>query len=290
MNIKVRHFSAGACTQIMKLALRSAPWRCCQFPARFSLIQHPTLGNILFDTGYTDRFISATQHFPFQLYRWLTPLHYNKDDSAAMQLKKIGIAPNAIHYIFISHFHADHIAGLRDFSHAQFIYSGYAYRHLLKLGKVGALRAGFLQQLLPVDFLQRGITIEDCHSTRLPSSLHPFKQGYQILPTDSLCAIPLPGHAPGHFGLYIHMNAESDMFLIGDACWHSAAYREYTLPHWLTSLIMENKADYADTLAKLNQLYLHNPNITIIPSHCTELVSNCAHATEEAASISEALR
>ena len=45
-----------------------------RFPATFGLIEHPTAGPLLFDTGYGTAFFSATRRWPNQLYARMTPV------------------------------------------------------------------------------------------------------------------------------------------------------------------------------------------------------------------------
>jgi glyoxylase-like metal-dependent hydrolase (beta-lactamase superfamily II) len=273
MNVNINLLEAGYCTHIKKISLRTAPWHCCKFPAKFALIQHPDIGNILFDTGYSDRFFKETRIFPFQIYRWITPVSFQKEDSAISQLSALNIKPEDIDYIFISHFHADHIGALRDFKKAKFIFSLSGFNYLKKLGKFSALRAGFIKNLLPDDFEQRMYPVENCIIEQLPQDLYPFNEGYNLFDNKDLYAIELPGHAHGQFGLCIRTGENRYVFFVGDACWHSEAFKKNVMPHWLANFIMANKKEYGTTLAKLNSLYANNTQIDIIPSHCTEQVS-----------------
>ena len=54
--VSLKFFQAGYCTHPQGMVLRGAPWRSAKFPATFALIEHPTIGKVLFDTGYTQRF------------------------------------------------------------------------------------------------------------------------------------------------------------------------------------------------------------------------------------------
>lgn len=272
MKIKIDIMEAGYCKHIKKFALRTAPWRCCNFPALFALIQHPDIGNILFDTGYSDHFFRATRSFPFQLYRWITPVNFKKENAATEQLFKLGISPDDIAYIFISHFHADHIGALRDFKKAKFIYSKIGYDYLKELGKFRALHSGFISALLPEDFELRSQAIEASQLQKLPHDLNPFEYGYQIFDDPNIHAIELPGHANGQYGLSIKLDERNYIFFIGDACWSSKTYRTNTSPHWLSYLIMADKKNYKETLSKLNRLHIINSSVKIIPSHCDEIL------------------
>src|SRR5690606_25339194 len=86
--------------------------------ALVGLILHETFGPILFDTGYHRRFFTATEAFPERLYRLMTPVRYDEAESLEIQLSRLGLASQDIAGVFVSHFHGDHIAGLRAFPKA----------------------------------------------------------------------------------------------------------------------------------------------------------------------------
>ncbi len=46
----------------------------------------------------------------------MTPVYFDPAQSLVTQLREQGYVNRDIHGLILSHFHADHIAGLRDFS------------------------------------------------------------------------------------------------------------------------------------------------------------------------------
>lgn len=273
--LTVKLFNTGYCSALEKLAMRTAPWRCCQFPALFALIQHPEHGNILFDTGHTRRFFELTKQFPMKIYRWLVRVEHDEKSGAVQQLKDMNISPEEINYIIISHFHADHIGALRDFPNAKFIYKKSAYDSVKDLKGFSALRAGFLSDLIPENFLQRSILLEN--QVSLPNQYAPFTHGHALFSDKKMIIVDLPGHAEGQIGLFVQADNET-LFFAADACWASRAYLNLIVPHFLSFLVMGHKKQYVQTLKQLHQLNLQSPDIKIIPSHCQEVWSQyCAH-------------
>ncbi|MGA0198233.1 MAG: MBL fold metallo-hydrolase [Prochlorotrichaceae cyanobacterium] len=268
MSLKVDFFQGGYCTHPEKIVISDGNWSTQQFPSLFVLITHPQLGLILFDTGYSDRFFQETRDFPLNIYAFITPVYFQEEDSAVSQLQEKGIEPEAIKYVIISHFHGDHIGGLQDFPHAQFICFKSAYQAVKGLRGFNALRAGFLAGLVPEDFEKRTLFVENKNSIPLPSECAPFENGFDLLGDQSLIGIELPGHATGQLGLFFTDENHQSYFLIADACWLSRAYQEFIKPHPITSLIFSDQKEYVDTLSKIHQLHKANPNLKIIPTHC----------------------
>ncbi|EHL32050.1 MBL fold metallo-hydrolase [Legionella drancourtii] len=259
-------FEAGFCRHCERMTLKNGHFKQREYPSICALIKHERKGYILFDTGYTDRFLQLTQKFPQSLYRHLTPLILKK--SLKTQLLEKGIQPTDINYIVISHFHADHIGGLHDFPNAQFICHRQAIDTIKHKGRLKALLKGFLPGLVPSDFNERTILLDN-NLIKLGENLSPFSQGYDLFGDQQLILIPLPGHAKGHIGLYFKVDKE--IFLIGDSCWHQETFKELVYPSNLTYFIHDNKNDYIQTIKNLHALYKHNKNIEIIPSHCEHI-------------------
>jgi len=264
--LKITLFDTGYCTTFEKLILPSQKFQRVQCHALFALIQHPHHGPILFDTGYAPRVLEETHAFPYRFYRWITPMYCDEKDSAFRKLQDIGIEPDEIKTIVVSHFHADHIGGLKDFKNAQFIYLDAAYKAIQHLRGFQALRKGFLKGLLPPDFKERSLPIgKDTKTCPLPYKEFPY--GYDLLGDQTLITIPLEGHAKGHMGFLIQR--EKPLFFIGDACWHQNGYMQS--PHPLTRLIIDNFDMYRQTLKKLHTFHTHHPEVTLIPTHCPEM-------------------
>lgn len=246
--VEIKLLKVGYCTQIEKVILKNGKFKKIIFPATCALIKHSTEGYILFDTGYSKRVLKDAP----LLYRLITPITFNEENSLINQLQRHDISPDMIKTIIISHFHADHIGGLRDFPKAKFICSKEAFDSIQHLKGLKALMAAFIPSLIPDDFTKR----------------LQFIESNDLLGDGSLIAINLPGHAAGQVGIMV----DQKILLAADACWTSAAYREYLLPHPLVKLIIHDYKAFKKTLLMLHQLHLKHPEIKIIPTHCEEAV------------------
>ena len=259
----------GHCNHPEAMIMQGGSFKSIKFPAIVAVLQHPLKGVILFDTGYAKRFLNATKTFPECLYRWITPMHLCEKEQLPLQLKAMGIETSDVKHIFISHFHADHIAGLLDFSNAQFICSKEAYLAFTKLRGFSALIKGYLPELLPSNSSSRIHFIEDCNPVQLGTAMHPFHNAYDLFGDGFALAVPLPGHAHGHFGLLCHGQKKSQ-FLVADACWTEQAFTNAARPKRIASIIMNDFNAYLETLENISQLFSRNKEVNIIPSHCQQ--------------------
>lgn len=268
--VKFKLLEGGYCTHKEKMVIKGGKNETVKFPSMFGVIAHEKHGIILYDTGYTERFYTETKSFPSIIYAKITPVFVKEEDTAVYKLKKLGIEPEDVTYIIISHFHADHIAALNDFPNAKFIYMKDGYEKVKNLKKIGALRAGFLKGLLPEDFESRSILLDEDSYKFQVDPIAPFDYTFDFFGDGTIKLIPLRGHYKGHLGAVITSD-NSKYFLIADSCWLSKSFKENILPNKMANLIMENSTDYRFTLQKIHAFYKANPDINIIPSHCTEV-------------------
>ncbi|WP_438447050.1 MBL fold metallo-hydrolase [Gorillibacterium sp. sgz5001074] len=266
VTVRLRLFAAGACTHPEWVTLKGGAWSSAVFPAGFAYVEHPQQGGILIDTGYTARFNRETSRLPFSIYRRLTPAKVTAEEEGVRQLEALGIEADSIRTVILTHFHADHIGGARDYPRARFIYLQEAYDAVRNLNSLAALRAGFLAGLLPEDFAARSQPVSQREALRLPFP-SPYAHGYDLLGDGSLFAVELPGHAKGQIGIFLATESD-DYFLCADAVWSSRAYRENRPPHPVAGLIMSDRLAYRSTMEKLRELHLQYPGLRIVPSHC----------------------
>jgi len=244
---KITAFEAGYCTHMACMVQKGAGFVICKFPARAWLIE---VGNYrwLWDTGYADHFKQFTQSGIFKLYSKVTPVYLNKGESLKEQFQILGLDLSSIQQVILSHFHGDHIAGLRDFPTSSFICSYEGWQAVKSLQGFSALKQGFIPSLIPDTFESRITYAESFEKCSLPNELYPFTEGY-ILPNSKgqVLLVPLPGHAVGHIGAFV-LTDNGWSLLASDSAWTTANYKELAGPSKLAQFIMSDSKAYYQTL------------------------------------------
>lgn len=266
VQVSCQILDTGYCLAHESLIMRGGRRQTVDCHALVALIHHPQRGWGLWDTGYAPRMEQETRAWPFWLYRRATPLRITPDRSVAAQLPRLGLTSADIGWVILSHLHADHIAGLRDFPDAEVILSADAYASVQGRQGLRALARAFIPALLPADLPQRMRLIRDFPDAPLPA-LGPTCDLFQ---DGSLRLVSLPGHSCGQLGL-LAQTAERAVLLAADGAWMLRAVRERRPPHPLTHLFIDDARAMRQTLDQLHDFALRCPDVAIIPTHCPEV-------------------
>lgn len=178
-----------------------APHRLIHNPSLGFLIEHPTAGYIVYDTGMPDNpqtdwpdFINAG-----------TGSEKPKGTTLVEQLALVGVVPEDVRHVVSSHMHVDHIGGDKLFAETANFYvsraeADHAYR--MVMGSSDPMSHGFYlrdEVLMP----RKSITyIEEDAMDLFPG----------------IDAYVMSGHTPGVLALYVHLDNGPDMLLLEDGC------------------------------------------------------------------------
>ncbi len=237
------------------------------FPAMVAVIDHPHAGTILFDTGYGAPLL-ASKSGAARFYRRVLPFQLADDERIVRQLEGLGVRPTELRAIFLSHFHPDHVGGLRELPALPLIYSRDGLDRLRRLRGLARLRAVFLPELLPADFDERARAIEDLPAVALDERWQPFTTAHDLLGDGSLLAVALPGHALGQHGLVCRLAGGRELFLVADAAWVHTNVDDLALPAWPVRQLLGDGKTLVETLRLLHALRRRRPELLLVPSHC----------------------
>lgn len=249
---KITSFSVGHCTHPSCMALKGSGLQSRCFPSRAFLIETKA-GLCLWDTGYASRFYDEASAGAARLYGWVTPVFFDESRSLIKQLAGVGVAPTDIGRLVLSHFHADHMAGLKDFPHAMVYCCGAGWHGHKNLRGFGAVRKAFLPGLMPNDVERQLEYIQRSPRKALPAELQPFESGWDLTGTGEVFVVELPGHAAGHLGAFV-LEDTGWTLIASDAAWAAEGYEQLRGPSELSFLIQDSRSAYYETLKKIHFL------------------------------------
>lgn len=221
-----------------RFVLRGGSWHRIAVGVRYGLLVHPQFGPVLIDTGYGPRVKrGGRRSVALKLYDAVLRPQLIEGDLPLAALERAGFAADDVRRIIVTHFHADHVAALRDFPNASFVASGTAWRALASMRPVRRLRNGIFVELLPPDFASRLLPIDTLSEKPAPYGLG---RGRDIWGDGSCLAIDLPGHAIGHFGL-LWLQTDPPLLYATDATWLSDALDD-RLPRGIARIVYADEA------------------------------------------------
>lgn len=163
------------------------------------------------------------------------------------QLAALGVQPQQVGAIAISHYHFDHTGQAPDFQHAK-----------LLIGKadVDALRTSGSAEATPL-----------LHWLNGGGTLQAVERDWDVFGDGSVVMLDLPGHTPGHHGLLVELPRTGAVLLSGDV----AHFRE----NLHTNGVPPFNTDRAQSLASLDRFRRLGRNLraTVIVQHETRDIS-----------------
>lgn len=221
-----------------RLILGGGDRKTIRLHVRYGLVIHPRLGPVLIDTGYTPHALAGLcRGLMLRLYGKVLRPRLNTAEQPEQLLAHFGLTPWHVRTVVITHFHADHISGLKLFPNARFIASDSAWARLARQTRWQNLRHGVFTELLPDDFADRlvglsGLThVNGCCG--LPG-------GADLLGDGSMIAVDLPGHMDGHFGV-LFPTVSPPLFYAVDAQWLLLAAMQNRTPGAPASFIANDR-------------------------------------------------
>jgi glyoxylase-like metal-dependent hydrolase (beta-lactamase superfamily II) len=217
-----------------RFMLRGGSWRMRQLAVRYGLYLGAPVGPVLIDTGYTAHSVNAAgRSLGLRAYGRLLRPELQAEGQPEPFLARFGLRPGDIRCVIVTHFHVDHVSGLRLFDRARFLASGSGWRSFSTASALANLRHGMFAELLPPDFADRLDLIETL--PRVPAAPLAAK-GHDLFGDGRMIALPLPGHAAGHFGLVFPQLARPLLYGV-DAQWLLAALPEGERPGFPARLV-----------------------------------------------------
>ena len=214
------------------------------------LLEHPE-GLIVVDTGETAR-TKMPGYFPWwhPYYRFGVRLRVRPEEEIGPQLLSLGVRPEDVASVVMTHLHTDHSGGLHGFRHSKIYVSPEEYA--LARGTVGTL-LGYLPQRWPEWFQPEPIMFESV-------PLGPFSRTARLTAVGYVTIVPTPGHTVGHVSV-VALSEGITYFLAGDTSYTLRLMEEQEVDG-----ISPDEEEALRTLRKIRQYCSENPTV-YLPTH-----------------------
>lgn len=228
------------------------------------LVRHPK-ASFLFDTGFG---INVDEHIKTipSLMQALTK--YDKETSAAAQLREHGVDPASIKMAVISHSHWDHISGLEDFPQAEAWFA--------------REEADYIQTLPARELIKQMGDKLKLHTFEMSGPPYEnFDRSLDLFGDGSIVLVPLPGHTPGSIGMFVNLRAGKRLFFIGDLTWAIEGVQLPAERPWLSrKLVDRDEEGVRRSIVKVHELMNRYPQMIIVPAHDRRIHDKIANFPE----------
>ena len=225
-------------------------------------IEHPE-GIILVDTGETARTLEPgyfpwwNPYFQFSMKTDLKP-----EDEAGSRLQALGIEPEDVRWVVLTHLHTDHIGGLHHFPNAEIIISRREYE--LTGGLKGQVM-GYLTQRWPKWLEPRLIDYQ-------AKPIGPFPESFTLTEAGDVHLISTEGHTGGHLSVLLQIDGLS-FFFAGDA-----SYSLQLMLDQVVDGVAQDEVRSRQTLKRILQYVKEFPTV-YLPSHDPDAAQRLAQRT-----------
>jgi N-acyl homoserine lactone hydrolase len=223
----------GLTGALRALGLGVPKGRLIRVPIVAFLIEHPSAGAILVDTGFHSAIAGgarsgdrerSTRNSNLGAIRWLVggSIEMRAEQTAAAQLRARGIEPEGIGLIVMTHLHFDHASALAEFPAATVLVSAPEWR---AAHARGASLQGYSAPQLDPRLSYRTL---DFHGPGAHAR-GPFERALDLLGDGSVTLLDTPGHSAGHLSVLVRLR-EREALIAGDAIYTIATLREGKRP------------------------------------------------------------
>jgi N-acyl homoserine lactone hydrolase len=208
--VAIKQVQRHGCTSGNPLVnmLRDPTWTE-PLPIYAFVIEHSE-GLIVVDTGETAR-VAERGYFPWghPYYRLGVRASVRPEEEVGPQLRVLGIPPEEVRWVVLTHLHSDHAGGLAHFPKADILLSRTEYQRAS--GWRGQVR-GHLPQHWPTWLAPTLIPF-------VPAAVGPFPISYPLTKAEDVLLVPTGGHTGGHLYVIV-LEADHAVFLAGDTSYN----------------------------------------------------------------------
>ena len=246
----------GLFARMRALGIGSSPDRWETRPVPAYLVRHPSLGNILIDTGLHP---SVARNPRDNLGRF-SGRHYRVEEGRDIvsQLRDRGLATTDIAFVVLTHLHEDHASAIEVFPESQFVLSATEWAEATS-GSFPLLRGYHPSHY---DFAFEYYTVD--FDADFIESYGPFGRSFDLFGDGSVRLAYTPGHSAGHVSVILRL-PRRDFVVIGDAAYDWKQFEGRAEP-----TMMANEHNWRRSLRELQAYRRTYPYALMVPGHDPE--------------------
>ena len=224
------------------------------------LIRHPR-GDVLIDAGNSSHFHDEVADYPLLPKLWLELLPGSNKRVAlpADALRSVGVNPDTLTWLILSHGHVDHAGGIVDLPKAPVL----AAQEELDFMK--SLANDHTIDVIPAHARALEGRATPIHFEHV--SYETFDESADLFGDGSIVVVKLPGHTPGSIGIFVNLSPTKRLFHVGDSINLVEQLDRRVGKSFVMHATDHDVGSAAEVVSKLAQLHALDPALEILPAH-----------------------
>jgi len=254
--LRVHIFNTGGLTVPSALVYSGGSWFAPrELEIIACVIEHPSAGLIVFDTGFSPRIATEPNAYLGWLSIGVGVFSMAEGQDLPTQMRAAGLAPAAVSYVVLSDLHFDHTGSVEAFANATVVVArnerpGRSGGEWYEAALVSGDDYDGVSDWFEIDF-----NAKEPYAT--------FFAHHDLIGDGSLQLVDLSGHSSGSQGMIVR-TTDGPILLTGDAVWVEENWRYGTLP--LVAYDLDLLWEQLWRIKKFAQMV---PSLTIVPGHDT---------------------
>jgi N-acyl homoserine lactone hydrolase len=218
-------------------------------PINVWVIEHPE-GIIVIDTGETSKASNPGYFQDWHPYFKNVKEYVKPNEEIGPQLQHLGINPDEVKMVIMTHLHTDHAGGLHHFPKSDILVMRDEFQ---TASGIEGQKLGFVPQHWPAWFAPRLIDLE-------PRTFGPFPTSLKITKAEDIVLVPTYGHTGAHVSVVL-IQPDLCYFFAGDS-----SYTQELMLKQRVDGVSSNEQQAILTLKRINQFVQERPTI-YMPTH-----------------------
>jgi N-acyl homoserine lactone hydrolase len=248
---------SGPLAKVRGLGLLTSRRRWSPVPIPAFLVEHPTAGAVLIDTGMAKAVASEGAKALGFAAGLAYPVEMEPGWALTEQLATRGVDAMDVRTVVMTHLHYDHAGGIAEFPQATFVVDVDEWR----AAGSGGFTRGYARKLIDHPYDWREIEFDDPRVTSFAS----FGRTVDLFGDGSIRLLSTPGHSPGHMSVLLRLESGRELLLTADA-----AYSRRTIDEDLLPVFVEDDHRYRRSLREIRRYLEQTPDAAVICGHDPE--------------------
>ncbi|MEA2384945.1 MAG: N-acyl homoserine lactone hydrolase [Solirubrobacteraceae bacterium] len=218
------------------------------------LVEHPSAGAILIDTGLPKAVADEGSRALGFAAGLVYSIEMEPDWAVVEQLPARGVDPMDVRVIVMTHLHYDHAGAIAAFPQATFVVDAAEWR----AARSGGFTKGYSHKLIDHPFDWREIAFDDPRV----ESFATFGRTVDLFGDGSIRLLSTPGHSKGQMSVLLRLESGRELLLTSDA-----AYARRTIDEELVPVFVDDVHRYLRSLREIRRYVEQTPDAEVICGH-----------------------